>query len=428
MPVWVMALLLALVLLSSVRVSASPPSALSTVRGGKVLHLLRTAWRQAAVQKLPMALLVSGALMLAAPTVAHEQERLLTEVVQPLAVTEAAKTRSFSWVIKATLRGTVGHMRVQVTERQEEVRISGHIEPTARGIKYLGAQPVRSYRTDETYTTDNNEYNGITLPLRISWLAAERRREIASISTLVEMLAENEAVLLRLGESMYRDFSELHIADVDDYRFDNLAEQIEIKFAGKKFFDRNKVRREINKRQKELWTKEITYKQRQHDVQLDQDVLTRAAAAYQAVLAARQSSSALAPKELRLNFDTRAANDNDFRLLAHSLARFKQARLLLARELLRLYEPFTLTFFYAIGTEEHLKVTVFADDRKRSEATFRYEMRTTSVNYTDKFTLGRISFDDELLINHMWLSLKPRGNVPGFAKLSFIPMFLHTSE
>ena len=422
MPVWVVSLLLAMVSLSSVPMSASPQSALSTVRGGKAAHLLRTAWRHAVRQKLPAVLMVSGALMLTAPVVAQEQARVHTETVQALDDTEtAAETRTFSWVITATMRGTVANMHVQAIETREEVRIAGQIKPTRKGIKYFGHRPVSEYRTDRSYAIRDGAYDGITLPLRLGWSAVARREEIASISTLVEMLADNEAVLLRMGKNMYQDFAKLHIAASDDYRFDNLAEQIEIKFAGKKFVDRHKVRREINKRQRELITKQITYKRRRRGVQLDQDVLVTADEAYHAVLDARQPSSSLVAAELKLNFAARAASDKDFHTLVHSLARLKQAKLLLAREILRLYEPFTVPFLYSIGIREQLKVSIFADDRKRKNATFRYEMRTTAKNHPDEFTLGHISFDHNLHIKHMWLSLKPRGDVPGFAKLTFTP-------
>ena len=379
------------------------------------------------MQQRGAAFLVSGALIISTAVAANEA--LLTPPPNSSTTSELATkpivVRNFSWKVTATMRGTLAYMNTTATEEQDGVGIVGDFDFTPKGKRYFDKQPVRSYHTDKTYTTDNNEYNGITLPFRISWLAVKRQQELSKIHKLVENITVAESELLQLANRMYDDFDDLHVADMDDYEFDNLDEQIEVRFDGKKFIDRDKVRNRINKRQNELQTKKIPYKQRWAWVEYDHNVLETATATYQAILAARQSPIYLQPPaKLRLNFDAHAYNDEDFRNLVYGLARLKQVRLLLARDILRLYEPFFITFYYSIGVREHLRVAVFLDDRMhKNEVTLRYEMRTTAVNHPKEFTLGRISFNRDLSFNKMWLSLKPRGNVPSFAKLTFTPIY-----
>ncbi len=234
------------------------------------------------------------------------------------------------------------------------------------------------------------------------------------------MVAASERALVELGDSMYRGFSRLHIAANDSYRFENLAEQTEIKFAGRRFFNRREVAGAIERRRSMLLTGRIAYKEHLHGVQLDQEVFNKAEAAYRTVLA-RQPSSASVPTEPALNFDIHADGDGDFRALTEGLAHLKLARLLLAEEILSLYKPFRIPFFYSAGVEEHLTLTVFADDGKHRGIAFRYEMLTTSVKHRREFLFGQVDFDHNLNIKKMWVSLKPRGGLAGFAKLTSTP-------
>ncbi len=322
------------------------------------------------------------------------------------------------WSIAVTAKGKIAHMHVRVQEEEGVLSVAGYLAPTLKGGKYLDPEPVRFYLADENYVTHDGLYNGFTMPLRLSWLASERRRVLTRIAEVLSAVAASERALVELGSSMYRGFARLHVADSDGYGFDNLATQTEVKFAGLRFFDYRAVREAIAHRHLILPNKRIAHKQRLRGVQLDQEVLNTADAAYRAVLALRQSS---AVKLLQLNLAPRAAADADFSVLVENLARLKLARLLLAHDILAFYEPFTMPFFYSAGVQEHLNLTIYVDDSKRGDVALRYESRTTSRKHKKEFTLGKVDFDHHLHIKKMWMSLKPRGGLTGFAKLTFTP-------
>ena len=330
-----------------------------------------------------------------------------------------AATQAFSWSVGATTKGTIAHMHVQATERGEQIIIAGYLDPTGKGHQYLDKQAVRFYRADNTYANINKEYDGVTLPLRLSWLAAVRRRQIGELQKLAQAVRVREAALRALAEACYHGFSKLHIAKRNAYALSNLDTQVEIKFAGKKFFERDKVKAEINKKANELRTKKISHKQRRGRCVLEQNRLALINTAYRAVLELQQDTAPALPTMQELPFDASARGDREFMQLAHTLVQLKWTNLLLARALLQFYEPHQLVFLYSIGVREHLIVRAFPDDRKQKDSAFRYEMRTTAEKHKKEFTLGYIVFDHALHLKGMWLSLKPRGGVPGFAKLTF---------
>lgn len=335
--------------------------------------------------------------------------------------TNTVALQTFSWSVDATAKGTIAHMHVQAAEQGRQIMIAGYLTPTDKGKQYLNKQPVRFYHTDETYTTANKEYNGVTLPLRLSWLALERSKQMTNIHEQERRISLREKELLELAEACYRGFSKLHIANHNAYAFSNLDTQVEIKFAGKKFFDRNKIKAEINKKETELRTKKIAHKKHQKQCSPDKSMLEQIDKAYRAVLELQDGTAPALPTVQELPFDSRARGDTQFTQFAYALVQLKWARLLLAKTLLQLYEPHQLVFFYSIGVKEHLNITALPDDRKQKDSIFRYEMRTTSTNHKKEFTLGHIIFNRAFQLKGMWLSLKPRGNVPGFAKLTFKP-------
>ena len=335
--------------------------------------------------------------------------------------TPTTQMHTLSWAIEVTTKGEIAHMHVQAMELEDGINITGYLEPTVRGRRYIEPEPVFSYLADKSYAIKDRSYNGFTLPLRLSWLASERRRVLNEVHGVLRTIAASEHALVTLGDSMYKRFSKLDVADDDDYEFDNLAEQIEVKFAGRRFIDRSAVREAIERRHLILQVKRIAYKQRLPGEQLDQEVLHQAEAAYRDALALLQYV-AVPTIDLKPNFDAEAATDENFMALVESLARLKQARLLLAEEILSFYEPFQVPFFYAAGVRENLNIAVFADDSKYRGVAFRYVSFTTSANHRELFTLGHVDFDHNLNIKKMWMSLKPRGGWSGnFAKLTFTP-------
>ncbi len=335
--------------------------------------------------------------------------------------TSTATIQTFSWSVNATAKGTIAHMHVRAAEQGQQIMIAGYLAPTDKGQQYLENQPMRFYHADSTYTTSNKEYNGVTLPLRLSWLALERSRQIGKLQKFGQEVSGRETELLELVEACYRGFSKLHIAKRAAYAFSNLDTQVEIKFAGKRFFERDKVTAEINKKENELRTKRISHKKRRGKCLLEQNMLALINTTYHAVLELQQGTAPALPAMQELPFDASARGDTEFMQLAHALVQLKWTHLLLARVLLQSYEPHQLVFFYSIGVKEHLNVTTFPDDRKQKDSFFRYEMRTTAEKHKKEFTLGHIMFDRALKLKGMWMSLKPRGDVPGFAKLTFKP-------
>ena len=340
--------------------------------------------------------------------------------------TTTADTQRFSWSVDATAKGTIAHMHVQVIEERKRITVAGYLMPTAKGEEYLDPQPVRFYRVSKTYMTKDNKYNGVTLPLRLKWMTQQRSKDIREIQTWVQMVIAHEKELSQLANNCYHNFSRLHIANDKAYTFNNLDSQVEIKFSGKKFFDLKKVANVIRQKEKELRQKEVSHKKRRCAQLEDDGLFARVAATYKGVIALGGEDSGLG--KLKLPFDSKAKDDADFMQLAEKFARLKQARLRLARLLLELYEPRKLTFHYAIGVKQDLRVRVFADDRRHNEGTFRYEMRTTTAKHKKEFALGHVYFDSDLNLKGMWISLKPRGGVPGFAKLTFKPCLLASSS
>lgn len=339
--------------------------------------------------------------------------------------TATAELQRFSWSVDATAKGTIAYMHVQAIREAKHITVAGYLIPTEKGREYLEPQPVRFYHVSKTYMTKDNKYNGVTLPLRLHWLAQQHIKRVLEIQAWVKMIIAHEQELLQLAHSCYRDFSRLHIADAGAYAFGNLEQRVEIKFANKKFFDRDKVAREIDKKENELVQKKISHKKRRCAQLEDGGLLARVTDIYENVVALGGENEL---EELELSFDAAARNDIDFMRLAEHCARLKQARLRLARLLQELYKPHKLTFHYAIGVKQDLRVLVFADDRRQNEGAFRYEMRTTTAKHKKEFALGHVYFDQALNLKGMWISLKPRGGVPGFAKLTFKPCLLAASS
>ena len=116
--------------------------------------------------------------------------------------TSTAAIQTFNWSVDATAKGTIAHMHVQAADQGNQITIAGYLAPTDKGQQYLEKQSVRFYHVDSTYTTSNKEYNGVTLPLRLSWLALERSRQIGELQKLVQEVRAREAELLETGRGM----------------------------------------------------------------------------------------------------------------------------------------------------------------------------------------------------------------------------------
>ncbi len=332
-----------------------------------------------------------------------------------------------SWSIRATRKGTIAHMHVKTSRRGEQIEIAGYISPTERGRDLFAEEHAGPYYTDETYAQADNEYNGFTLPLRIKWLAVQRSQQIADLYKQEQEISTQENKLLGKAKSCYPDFHKLHIAKHNDYAFSNLDTQEEIKFAGKRLFEHKKITAAI-KKIKEKLRDEISYKQLSEECILD-DLHTYITTATSTQLPANGTSTP-PPRVEDLHFHARARSDDNFKQLAHTFVQLKWARLQLAEALLQLYQPHVFTFYYAIGVNKHFKITAFPDDSRKGDSTLRYEMHaTTSSEHQDskdkeEFTLGDITFyrdDRDLKLNDMWISLKPRGGLSRFAKLTFKP-------
>ena len=366
---------------------------------------------------------IKGAVELTSPTAlvaeASTEQAIPTQLTETEADLSPEQTRTISWSMVVTTRGEIAHMHVRTIEEEDVIRITAYAEPTAKGEKYFDRESVSDYLADKSYAIHGGLYNGYTMPLRLKWVASKRRRTLKQVNEILATIVASEQALVELGNSMYRDFSRLHVAANDDYGFDNLAEQIEVKFAGQRFSDYHEAKETIELRHSILQRSKIVYKQRQQGVHLDQEVLNAADAAYRVVLSLPRSSDV---ETLKLNFGPRAAEDVDFKTLVENLAHLKLARLLLASDILTFYKPFTMPFSYSAGVRERLNLTVYTDDSKRGDVALRYETRTTSIKHKKWFTLGNVDFDHHLNIKKMWMSLKPRGGLAGrFARVTFTP-------
>ena len=200
-----------------------------------------------------------------------------------------------------------------------------------------------------------------------------------------------------------------------------LTHRLRLILLGKSFLNVIKLRQKLIKKKTNCAPKKISHKKRRGKCLLKQNMLALINTTYHAVLELQQGTAPSLPTIQELPFDASARGNTEFMQLAHALVQLKWTHLLLARALLQFYEPHQLVFFYSIGVKEHLNVTAFPDDRKQKNSIFRYEMRTTSERHKKEFIFGHIVFSRALKLKGMWMSLKPRGDVPGFAKLTFKP-------
>ncbi len=407
-------------------------SSRSASKVGILRHRLHSLASRPRVPTWVKAAVYGSALLTLASAPHAEESDLLVQPTRPAVVQAedmdrnifAGQVHTLSWQIAVTTKGKLAHMHVQAIEDGGMFRITGYIEPTAKGGKYFdpASSSYHRYVADRSYALQDQPYDGFTLPLRLSWLAAVRSQRLSQINEILPKIVASEQALVELGDSMYRGFSRLHVAASDDYRFENLAAQVEVKFAGRRFFDRQAVSGAIERRHVMLQTRRIAHQPRRPAARFNADILQQAVDTYHAALALLPVSAS-APTALNLNFDSQAQDDASFVALVESLADFKQLRLLLAEDILSLYEPFRMPFFYVAqkNTRERLVLLVFAEDSKRRGVAFRYKILTTAAKHKRVFTLAQVDFDHNANIKKMWVSLKPRGGLARFGKMTFTP-------
>ncbi len=311
--------------------------------------------------------------------------------------------------------GAVGHVRLQAIPVEDVINVRGVVSTDV----HIGVRDsVQKLSHDYTSRQNPPVYDMLTLPLRLRHLAVVRRKTIAAANTLVKEIAQLERQVLTAGKAAYPAFAKLNVVNSGDYSFEGLSKQREVAFAGKRFTTAiAAVRKEIDARAAAL-KQSVTYQQNSLRAAAQQDfdahtVYSQAVAIYRAVHPnIKRDPQPLVPSFRAKGTGTSSAADV-LKSAVTDIATLKQARLLLARALLRLYEPHYVSYeFDLLGHNETLSVSVTAIDKPTSagqrQAVFSYRLSASSPKQGN-FTLGQYDFDHLNRPLRLRTNLKPVG-------------------
>ena len=314
-------------------------------------------------------------------------------------------------------KGGVGQLQLHTSLVGDGIEVRGEV---STDIDIALGTPGKVYKLNDKYAGLQNPpvYNMLTLPLRLRHLARTHRQTVADSSALLQDITHFERQLMNAGKAAYADFAALHVIDSGDYGFDRLSQHNQVSFAGKRFTTSlAAVRKEIDARTAAL-KQSVIYQQDalRPAPKVDFDIATLYA---QAVVIYRSSLPDLKrdPQPFAPSFRAKGEGDASrgdvFKEIVTHLSTLKQAKLLLAKTLLRLYEPHYLTYeFDALGYKERLSLSATANDThrktKRHEAVFSYKLSASSPKQGN-FQLGRYDFDRTSRPVLISTSLKPIG-------------------
>ena len=312
--------------------------------------------------------------------------------------------------------GAVGHLRLRTIPVDGVIEVGGEVS-TDVDIGMRG----NTHRLSHDYASQQKPptYNMFTLPLHLRHLAAVRRETISAVNTLLKEIAQLEHQLLAAGQAAYPSFTQLNVVNSGDYSFGGLHQQRGVAFAGQQFSTAlAAVRKEIDARTAAL-KQSVAYQQNSLQAAAQQDfdvqtVYSKAVAIYRAMHPKiKRDPQPFAPSFRAKGTRTRAGADV-LKNTVTDLATLKQARLLLARTLLRLYEPHYVGYeFDLLGYKENLSVSIIADDQHtqagQHEVVFSYQLSASSPKQGN-FQLGHCDFD------HLNRPLRIRTNLKPVSK------------
>lgn len=312
-------------------------------------------------------------------------------------------------------RGEVGHLHLQTAVVDDGIEVRSELS-TDVDIGVRGGTQLLS----QDYTAQQKPplYNMFTLPLYLRRLAVVHRETISAVNMLIKEIVQLERQLLIVGKATYPAFSKLNVVNSGDYRFTGLSKQRGVAFAGKQFSTAiAAVRKEIEARAAAL-KQSVTYQPSlvKAAVQQDFDVQT---AYRQAVDIYRAAHPRIKrdPQPSVPSFRAKGARASSAATVLKSavtgLATLKQAKLLLAKTLLRLYEPRYASYeFDLLGYKENLSLSAVAYDSRtqagQRKAVFSYRLNASSPKQGN-FLLGQCDFDQRNRPLRLRTNLKPVG-------------------
>ena len=311
--------------------------------------------------------------------------------------------------------GVVGHLLLQTIPVDDVIEVRSEVN-TDVDISMRGS----THRLSRDYASQQKPpvYNMFTLPLHLRHLTVVHRDTISVINTLLKEIAPLKHRLLIAGKAAYPSFAKLNVVNSGDYSFGGLNKQSGVAFAGKQFSTAlAAVRKEIDARTAAL-KQSVSYQQSSLRAAAQQDfdveiVYNKAVAIYRAMHPnIKRDPQPFAPS-FRAKGTRTSAGADVLKRAVTDLATLKQAKLLLARTLLRLYEPHYIGYeFNLLGYKENLSVSVIADDNPTQDgqhkAVFSYQLSASSSKQSN-FQLGQYDFDHLNRPLRIRTNLKPIG-------------------
>lgn len=320
---------------------------------------------------------------------------------------------------KKPKRGAVGHLYLRTAPDDEGVAVRGEVS-TDVDIA-IGAQgQVHQLNHDYASLRNPPVYNMFTLPLHLRQLAIVHRETVTAINTLIREIVQLKHQVTIAGKAAYPSFAELNVVNSGNYSFSGLGNRSQVAFAGQQFSTAfAAVRKEIEVRAAAL-RQSVIYQQSSLRAAAQQDfdvqsVYDKAVAAYRALYPKIKRD----PQPYLPSFRAkgkRADANADAEVLKRAvtdLVILKQAKLLLAKTLLRLYEPHYLSYeFNLLGHKEVLSVSAAADDKHaqagKHKAVLSYKLNASSSKQGN-FQLGQCDFDNFNRPMRIRTNLKPVG-------------------
>lgn len=318
---------------------------------------------------------------------------------------------------KAKKSGEIGRLQLSSLPVDDGIEVRGMVY-TDIDIAFGGQSKAHKLTRDYVPYQQPPLYNMFTLPLHLRQRVAVYKRTTGAVQSLLQKIEHLEREIITVGKSLYPSFVALNVVNSGDYSFEGLQKQSHVAFAGKQFkADLSAVRREIDKRTAAL-KKSVVYQQdlvRAAKIRdfAETTLYDRAVAIY------RRAHPNLKrdPQPFTPSFRTKGKRTSKhaprLRETVLALSTLKQARLLLARTMLRLYEPSYLNYHFSVlGRSEKLAVAVLADDTHRSinnkSSVFRYRLRASSTRH-GHFQLGSCDYDRSNRPLRCRTDLKPVG-------------------
>ena len=312
-------------------------------------------------------------------------------------------------------RGEVGYLHLQTAVVDDGIEVRSEVS-TDVDIGVHGSTQLLS----QDYTAPQKPplYNMFTLPLYLRRLAVVHRETVSAVNALIKEIVQLERQLLIVGKATYPAFTKLNVVNSGDYSFARLSKQSGVAFAGKQFSTAiAAVRKEIEARTAAL-KRSVTYQpslvraatQQDFDVQT---VYRQAADIYRTAYPRIKRDPQPSVPSFRAKGARASADATVLKSAVTGLATLKQAKLLLAKTLLRLYEPRYMSYEFALlGHEENLSVSAVAYDRHaragQRKAVFSYRLSASSPKQGN-FLLGQCYFDHRNRPLRLRTNLKPVG-------------------